>query len=194
MYKIMDAAFPPVSPPDMIDGVMGYIGGRAEHVWTLSEWLPYQHMRQFPVWVADLAGDAALPSVQGAAAAEAARSLGWAPWMEGNGERVIVFDMETSTDRAFYAQLATPVLIMGFVPVAYGSMSTVLDLAASDVLAALWDVIPVIPAGQTLHGLQYEADVPVNPGSAADRTTVDYSTVDAWFFNRGGTGPRKAAG
>ena len=72
-------------------------------------------------------------------------------------------------------------------PVAYGSLSTVLGNAASEVLAADWDGIPAIPPGQILHGLQYAANQKI--GAA----TVDYDVVDGWFLGRGGVGPRHGA-
>jgi hypothetical protein len=185
MRKIMDAAYPPVTAPPGISGVMGYIGGsRATHVWTLEEWLRFTHLPQFPVWVADTGSD---PASSGRAAAAAARALGWAPDLPGGQTRAIVVDMEDFIDPAWYAVTADMITARGFVPVCYGSMSTVLGNAAEHVIGALWDVIPVIPAGQTLHGLQYEANVPL------DGTQVDYSVFDAWLFARGGVGPRRAA-
>src|SRR5712664_1768246 len=129
MHKIMDAAYPPVTVPHGIDGVMGYIGGNTPHAWTVAEWLRFQHTAQFPVYVPNLAGN---PVAQGAEAVSLARALGWAPHMAGNSERAIIIDLETAIDRAFYYAMANSVMIGGFVPVAYGSMSTVLENAASD--------------------------------------------------------------
>ena len=56
--------------------------------------------------------------------------------------------------------------------------------AASDVWAAAWDGEAVIPAGQTIHGHQDQANVPYAG------TQVDYSVIDAWLYERGGVGPR----
>ena|ERR1700676_1923740 len=175
---LIDAAFPPPVIPVGVSGVLGYIGGAAFHVWTPAEWRPFHAVRQFPIWVADTGQS---PSYAAGLAVAAAKALGWAP---GIG-RVIVCDLETQSVPNWYAAWAGNIAKEGFVSVAYGSLSTVLGNAASDVLAADWDGIPSIPAGQTLHGVQYRANVSL--GSA----TVDYDVVDAWFMARGGVGPRR---
>lgn len=183
--KIFDAAVPPVAvPAPGMSGVMGYIGGAADHVWTLPEWQRFAGLVQFPVWVADLA---ASPAGQGEAAVKAARGLGWAAFLAEPGRRVIVLDLEAGADPLWYERAAAAVTAGGFVPVCYGSLSTVLGNAASDVIAADWDDIPVIPAGQVLHGLQYDADV------LAGGALVDFSVFDGWLFARGGVGPRRGA-
>jgi hypothetical protein len=180
--KIFDAANPPSTAPGGMAGVMGYVGGPgATHVWTPAEWQPFAHLAQFPVWVADLGAD---PAAQASQATAAARGLGWAAFMPEPGRRAIIADLEASADPAWYERWAAEVTADGFIPVAYGSLSTVLGNAAEAVLAADWDVIPVIPAGQTLHGLQYEADV------AMLGTLLDFSVFDAWLFARGGQGAR----
>lgn len=181
MYTIIDAANPPAELPPNTAGVMGYIGGHATHVWTLAEWQPFAHVRQYPVWVADLTAN---PLTQGEAAVKAALSLGWAPWQKGNGERALVFDMETSANKSWWAQLTQAVSIRGFVPVCYGSLSTVTGNDAAAYILADWDGKAVIPAVEGGHGVQYLADAPYGG------TEVDYSVFDAWLFARGGVGPR----
>lgn len=180
---VIDAAYPPPAVPAGVSGVMGYIGGAASHVWTPAEWQPFRAVRQYPVWVAE--GGAA--DSQAAAAVKAAKSLGWAPDMPIGETRVIVIDMETAIEPAWYKIMAAGILSGGFVPVCYGSLSTVLGNAASDVLAADWDGIKAIPAGQTIHGVQYAANVHV--GSVE----VDYDLFDGWLMARGGVGPRRGA-
>lgn len=182
LYRVFDAAYPPKTPPPGCSGVLGYIGGsRATHVWPgAAPWLPFQHLRQFPCWVPAMTDN---PAEAGQFAVRAARQLGWAPGPKV-GPRVIVCDLETIEDRAWYAAWAAEVTAGGFVPAAYGSLSTVLQNAASDVWAADWDGHAVIPAGQTLHGHQDQA------GIAYGGTQVDYSVVDAWLYDRGGVGPR----
>jgi hypothetical protein len=183
LYRVFDAAYPPPVAPPGCAGVLGYIGGsRAAHVWPASAWLPFRGLRQFPCWVPALT-DA--PGEAGQFAVRAALELGWAPGPKV-GPRVIVCDLETLEDRAWYALWASAVSAGGFVPVAYGSLSSVLGNAASDVWAAAWDGEQVIPAGQTIHGHQDQADV------AFAGTRVDYSVVDSWLFERGGVGPRHA--
>ena len=181
---LIDAAYPPPAVPVGVSGVLGYIGGAADHVWTAHEWQPFAAIKQFPIWVADLAAN---PVAEGQAACKAAKALGWAAHMPAGQNRLIVIDLEAAVNRYWYARMAGTIDANGFTAVCYGSLDTVLGNAAADVLAADWDGIPSIPAGQTLHGLQYRANVSI--GSA----TVDYDVVDAWFMARGGVGPRRGA-
>jgi hypothetical protein len=181
---VIDAAFPPPAVPAGVTGIMGYIGGAAEHVWSPGEWAPFHAVRQYPIWVIDFTGD---PVRQGLDAIVAAENRGWAPHLPANETRVIVFDAEDKADPAWYAALAPVVETAGFVPVVYGSLSTVLGNAASDVLAADWDGIKAIPAGQTIHGVQYAANLHV--GSVE----VDWNLFDEWLMARGGVGPRRGA-
>ena len=181
LYRVFDAAYPPPAPPPGCTGVLGYIGGsRATHVWPAAAWKPFHALRQFPAWVPATTDS---PAESGRFAVRAALQLGWAPGPKV-GPRVIVCDLETTGDRGWYATWAGEVAGGGFTPVAYGSLSTVLANAASDVWAADWNGEAVIPAGQTLHGHQDQANVPYAG------TQVDYSVVDEWLFDRGGVGPR----
>lgn len=181
-HLVIDAAYPPPHVPPEFSGVLGYIGGaKATHVWTLAEWLPFRGMRQFPAYVPDMGAD---PVGQGIDAVMLAEDRGWAPHLPGAAERVIVFDTETGVDRSWWARLAAVVLGGGFIPVDYGSLGVVLGNAAADVLAAEWDGVASIPAGQTIHGVQYAANVPLGG------TKVDHDLFDSWLFNRGGVGPR----
>lgn len=181
LYRVFDAAYPPPAAPPGCTGVLGYIGGsRAAHVWPAKAWLPFRNLRQFPCWVPAATDNA---TEAGQFAVRAAKELGWAPG-PSVGPRVIVCDLETIMDRVWYASWESAVTAGGFTPVVYGSLSTVLANAASDVWAADWNGEAVVPAGQTIHGHQDQADVPFAG------TRVDYSVVDAWLFERGGVGPR----
>lgn len=186
--RIMDAAVPPTTAPAGIEGVMGYIGGaRATRVWTVAEWLRFSHLAQFPVYVPDLGAD---PVAQAHEAVAEALRLGWAAHMPPAQTRLIIFDTETLIDRAWYATAASIVGLSGFVAADYGSLAFVLENAAEIVIAAAWvsgSVIPPIPAGQTIQGLQWEANVVV------EQTLVDYSVFSPALFARGGTGPRHGA-
>lgn len=186
--KIMDAAVPPATAPAGIEGVMGYIGGaRATRAWTVAEWHRFAHLKQFPIWVPDLVEP---PTSQAEDAVMAAERLGWAARMPSMVNRLIVIDMEASADRVFYAAMAAHIINSGFTPACYGSLSTVLKNAASLVIAADWiggTVIPAIPAGQTIQGLQWEANV------AVEQTMVDYSVFTPALFARGGVGARHGA-
>jgi hypothetical protein len=185
LHRVFDAAYPPPVPPEGTAAVMGYIGGpRAYHTWTPQQWRPFAHLRQFPVYAADVSRS---PAAQAAEAARLAIELGWDHRLTGAEQRAIVLDLETSTSAAWYAEAARILTEQGFVAVAYGSLSTVLGNAASDVLAAEWDDLAVIPPGQTIHGKQDQANV--NYMS----TVVDYSVFDDWLYLRGGVGLRHGA-
>jgi len=183
-YTVFDAAEPPSAPPVFAQGAMGYLGGpRAARAWTLDEWLPFRGLKQYGIYVPDIGAD---PQQQGQDAAELAVALGWSDKMAGDEQRAIIIDMETSVDAAWYKSIAAAVGARGFMPVCYGSLDTVLGNAASDVLAAEWINNPAMPAGQTLHGNQYQANV------AFLGTIIDKSVIDGWLYKRGGVGPRRA--
>jgi hypothetical protein len=182
---VFDAAYPPATPPPSAKGVMGYIGGhRATHVWTPQQWQPFAHLRQFPIWVLDFSAD---PAAQGRQAVAAAVKLGWAAHWPFLDMRAIVVDLETGVDPAKYAAIAAEISVGGFIPVAYGSLSTVTGNNASNLIVANWDDVPRIPAGQDMNGIQYQAEVPFGG------TQVDYSLFDDWLMNRGGLGARHGA-
>jgi hypothetical protein len=178
---VIDAAYPPADPPPGVGGIMGYVGGNAYHTWTPAEWAPFHGVRQFPIWVAELNES---PQVTGRAAVAATARLGWVA--HAADTRVIVIDMETQADPAWWSGMAEVVTAAGYVPVAYGSLSTVLGNDAAHVLAADWDGIAKIPAGATIHGVQFAANVSL--GGVSVR--VDYSLFDSWLMARGGVGPR----
>lgn len=178
LRRCFDAAFPPKTVPPGCGAVLGYIGGRAAaNVWSLEDWRPFGHLRQFPCWVADTSAD---PVISAQDAVKAARPLGWRPG------RALVADMETSNDRGWYTRFAGKVTALGFVPVAYGSLSSVLELAADVVWAADWTFDPVVPPGQTIAACQYADNQPW------DGTHVDYSVLEASLFLLGGQGVRRA--
>jgi hypothetical protein len=183
MYTVIDAAYPPLILPKEASAVMGYIGGaRATNVWSLGEWQRFAHVKQYPIWVPDLTGN---PLIQAEDAVKAALDLGWAPWQRGNGERALIFDLETGADALFWQLLQQAVCIRGFVPVCYGSQSTVYGNRAAAYVVADWTGhIPVLPEGETEHGIQYEAN------SSWEGTRIDFSVFDQWLFDRGGMGPR----
>lgn len=178
-----DAANPPTAAPSDAVGVMGYLGGpRADRVWPLEEWLPFSHLKQFGIYVPDITLN---PHTQGSEAVQLALALGWSSKMTGAQQRAIIIDLETRADAAWYQEIAETISSRGFMPIVYGSLSTVLDNAAADVLAADWDGQAIIPPGQTLRGGQYSAEVPFR------NTLIDYSIIDEWLYLRGGVGPRR---
>jgi hypothetical protein len=123
------------------------------------------------------------PREVGRFATRAARELGWAPGPKV-GPRTVIIDLETIIDREWVTACAQTILSEGFDPTGYGSLSTILQNAMSDVMVAAWDGEAVIPAGQTIHGHQDQANIPYGG------TQVDYSVVDEWLYERGGVGPR----
>ena len=181
---VIDAAYPPPAIPPGVTGIMGYIGqrGLADHVWTPQQWSPFASIRQFPVWVPDFSE---APALEGGTAVEAALALGWASHEADT--RVIICDMETTINPSWYTMWAATVENSGFAPVCYGSLSTVLDNAADHNIIADWDGIKTIPPGQTIHGVQYAANVKAGGG------TVDFDLFDGWLMARGGVGPRHGA-
>jgi hypothetical protein len=158
---------------------MGYLGGsRALDAWSVAEWQRFQHLRQFPCWVPSVAHDN--PSAVGAAAVARANEFGW--WAE-NGSRVIIYDLETSADAAWWHELADATDRGGFWAVAYGSASTVGGNNAGAYWVANYNGVQTLPSS-TAHGHQYAANV------RFDATKVDYSIVDDWMITRGGVGAR----
>jgi hypothetical protein len=181
LHRAFDAAYPPPTAPPGCSIAIGYIGGqRAANIWTLNDWKRFAYLRQIPVYVPDFARED--PKTAAETACSGMLRFGWAPDQVPN--RVVVCDLETSTERAWYAQFAYTVAHHGFVSVAYGSLSTVFENAASDVWVASWNGSPMLLDGQTVHAHQYQADVPFAG------TSVDYSVCDDWMWNAAGQGAR----
>ena len=131
LYKCFDVAFPPQSAPDGAQAVLGYLGreGQTPHVWTMPEWDRFAHLRQYPAWVPDFGADPGAEAVQ---AVLAMLDHGWAPRQAET--RAIVCDLETSVHPGWYQAWADRIGTEGFVSVAYGSLSTVLENAAAHTL------------------------------------------------------------
>jgi hypothetical protein len=183
LYRVFDAATPPETPPPGVQGVLGYIGGqRATRTWTLDDWLRFKDLKQYPGYVPDFTAQKPGPAAD--EACQLMRNLGWAPYQPGR--RALICDLETLNERAWYAMFAGHVFNAGFTAVAYGSLSTVLENAAEDVIVAAWDGNPALVPGQTIHGHQHTANVPFGG------TVVDFSAFDDWLWARGGQGPRHA--
>lgn len=183
VYKVFDATTPPSSPPPYADGVLGYVGraGLTPHVWTVDQWAPFSHLRQFPCWLPDLGADPAADALE---AVKAVESLGWAKYPQPD-TRAIVLDGETSRFPSWYSSWAAEVGGLGYFAVDYGSYSFVSANLASEVWGADWDDLPVLEPGQTIGGSQYQA------GVTWDGATIDLSVVSAALFARGGVGPRR---
>lgn len=115
--EFYDAAYPPDNPPPGADGVCGYIGGDATHVWSPADWASQPARYRVPIFVrSDPPGPGAAADVAAALAQLAA--IG-AP--EGI---VVAWDMETAVDAAYIKQVHT--LLDGrYRLLVYGSQSTV---------------------------------------------------------------------
>jgi hypothetical protein len=171
-----DAKNPPSKPPEHCDAVFGYIGGKdSARIWTHDEWLRFEHLRQFPIWVPDYTLS---PVAQARAAANTAHSMNW------HDGRAIITDSETEANPGWYNAFATQLRDEHFIAVDYGSLSTVLGNAASYVIVAAWDGVADIAPGQTIEGEQYAADV------AFDGTQIDLSVISDELLHHGGIGPR----
>jgi hypothetical protein len=165
----------PEVTPDDCGAVLGYIGGSAEHVWTLAEWTRFSHLRQFPCWVADVGTSA---EKQAADAVAAAHKLGW------NAGRAIVADMESANNPGWWNEWSKAVTNLHYRPAWYGSESVSGDYSASFKWVALWDNDPKLRAGWSAK--QYAANVTV-PGGV-----VDLSVLDESLLIHGGRGARRA--
>jgi hypothetical protein len=164
----------PKATPEHCGAVLGYIGGSAEHVWTLEEWTRFSHLRQFPCWVADVRSAA---GKQAADAVAAARKLGW------SAGRAIVADMESANDPSWWNEWSKAVTGLRYRPAWYGSESVSGGYDASFKWVALWDEDPQLRDGWAAK--QYAANVTV-PGGV-----VDLSVVDESLLIHGGRGARR---
>jgi hypothetical protein len=181
LYHMFDAAFPPPTAYPGTQAAAGYIGGNTPHIWTLEEWLRFRHMRQLPIWVADLGAD---PAASGRFAAQAARGLGWKPFAAVR--RAIVADMETSADGSWVNHFAEAVAAHGFVTWVYGSLSSVLrDPARDGYWVASWDGVPDVEPIPHVVAHQYAPNVPWEGGE------VDLSVLAPEAWERLGRGPRR---
>lgn len=187
LHKVFDAAFPPSSAPPWAQGACGYVWrkGYATNVWQPASWLPFAHLRQFPLAVPDLNNT---PAAEAAGITAAVTALGWAPHLPEPNTRAIIIDGETSIFPAWYEETAGLIGEAGFVAVDYGSLNYVVANAASDLFVADWNDVAALQPGQTIHGDQYQAGIPWLD------TQVDASVFDDWLFNRGGIGARHQKG
>jgi hypothetical protein len=175
LAQCFDAAFPPAKPPLGAAAALGYLGGRATHVWTHAEWLRVAHLRQFPAWVLAVGGQVSGDPVDQADEAVARmRQLGW------HTGRALVGDMETSTDTAYWRTFQHQVIARGMTPVCYASLGNIAALAPKHKWAAHYG------AGDQLAGDEWALQY-------TDTGTVDWSVVAAELISHGGIGPRLAA-
>lgn len=176
LSRVFDASRPPLTAPAGFAGVLGYIGRPkfTPHVWTIAEWERFTKLVKFPAWVPDLAVHA---GDEAAAITAALDELGF-----GGKTGTVVIDYETAgaAEAAWHSHLAQALGHKGYAAMAYGSLSTVMGIGASEVWVADYDGNAVLePAGMTVHAHQFRANVPYAG------TELDYSVADAWLMARG---------
>lgn len=180
LYKCFDAAYPPASPVPGCAAAAGYIGaeGKTPHVWTVREWEVFSKLTLFPIWVPDLT----VPPVKEAMDILHFMHLAGFP-VDVNGViQAVIIDYETTGAPAigFHGQLADQLGKYRTEAVAYGSLTSVVQIEAAHVWSAEWNDVPSLNQwSQTVHAHQYEANVPWA------NTRVDYSIVDGYLMQRG---------
>lgn len=115
LYRMYDAAYPPLSPPRW-EVAAGYIGGNTPHVWTRSEWAAQLAPYRLPIWVRSDGGD---PQRDADSAVTMLEVLG-AP--KGCA---VALDLETRVDAAFVSTFNNIVVADGYKVLKYGSLSTI---------------------------------------------------------------------
>src|ERR1700761_2283758 len=173
LHRCFDAEVPPIRPLPGFDSVLGYIGGAelAGKPWTREQWQPFAGLAQFPCYVPSLARYA---SAQANEACVLARDLGWRPG------RAIVFDLETAKAPGWWSACRERTRELGYVPVAYGSVSTLPYNRAALMWGADWNDVPeLVEDGQSFEAMQIE-----------NTPAYDVSVVSHWLYLRAGTGAR----
>lgn len=163
MIFMADAAFPTFTLPRKDTKVVcGYIGGRAEHVWTSSDWNRFRGVKRLPIWVNT--GESG--TIQGLACLRALYELHIPV-----GSRVVI-DMETEVNsliiRSFYSVLH----YFGYEVWVYGSASTVFGNPACDgYWVADWTGKPHMYTGPMVRATQY-----------VDGNLWDQSVLKEWVY------------
>jgi hypothetical protein len=188
LYRMFDASRPPAEPFPGCYAVAGYIGGNTPHVWTLAEWQRFGHLRQLPIWVADLRPTGLSAYGQAHAAVSAAEDLGWAP--NRHERRAIGLDLETAEVPDFVAVFAEVLHLAGFSCWPYGSAAFLFANPTEDGywVAEYPGPGPVIRyPGEDVVAHQYAADVAWRDGA------VDLSVISGAGLEHLGRGPRRLA-
>jgi hypothetical protein len=178
-YHMFDAAYPPDSAPSGYAAVAGYIGGNTPHVWVLSEWLRFSHIRQLPIWTGYAENQ---PVEHARQAAAAARARGWRP--DANPRRYIALDFETEVDPKWVDAFTQECSTQGYDVITYGSLYYVQQTTRGDIWAAEWGQVPHLPSTGRIEAIQYAANVPFG------NTQIDLSVIDQDCWDKLGRGPR----
>jgi hypothetical protein len=176
-----DAAYPPAVAYPNTKAVFGYLGGNAVNVWSLADWLRFQHLVQFPTWVG--AGEDS-PEAHGINAVAAMHGRGWRPG--DRNRRMIMLDFETEVDPSWIDTFASQIWRGGYQTGVYGSASTIVDNPPKEGRwIALYNGEKNLPDISGAIGHQFAADVPW------ESTQVDLSVVTTGMLAYGGLGARK---
>jgi hypothetical protein len=177
-----DASIPPANAtllPRGTEAILGYLGGKTPHVWTVDEWDRFGHLLQMGIWVPDPSSN---PVDQARLAAEAAHQLGW---FRGD-LRGILIDDEANNDPAFLGEMGLKLREDGYVPLGYESAGVLNANPRLDgIVLAQPNQEPVVPAGQLIIGRQFKWDLVVGD------TKIDLDVFDSSTRHLFGRGPRK---
>lgn len=180
LYKCFDAAYPPAHPVPSCTAVAGYIGeaGKTPHVWTPDEWKHFDGLVQFPIWVPDLT----IKPVEDAMHCLSAMHIAGFPVHVPGVVQAVVIDYETAgfPEIGYHSAHQQQLGKYGCDAIAYGSLSSVVQIEAAHIWVADWNDVPTLnPDGQTVDAHQYEANVPYA------NTRIDFSMVTGWLMQRG---------
>jgi hypothetical protein len=177
-----DASVPPGTPYPGARAVLGYIGGNTPHVWSRGEWLAFQHLAQFPIWVGVFEDD---PAGHADEAVRAAHGLGWSDNPPSRNRRAIVLDYETQVDPAWINTFGARLWRAGYETFVYGSQSTVDENPPKEGrVIALYNGRPDLTSDPFAVGHQFSANI------AFDGTFVDLDVVTDTMMAHAGLGPR----
>jgi hypothetical protein len=117
LIEIADAANPSAGIAKGVQGVAGYIGGDAAHVWTTAEWGRFNGLKKLPIFVrSSMVGHSAFDD-----AFTALHALFDLKVPHGTA---LALDLETAVDSAYVNQFGDIIQWAGYHVWPYGSTST----------------------------------------------------------------------
>lgn len=183
LYRGFDASADiPAFAPAGFDAVFGYVGGAdPAHVWTLQEWLRFQTLRQFPIWVDD--HETADPVQSAIRCAAAVQARGWA----NDHTRIVWLDAEETVRPAWVSSFSHTLNAKGYLSGVYGAAHFAAKTGAEDLWIANASVNPGLSGSQVALAYQVDFDVHLGPPTGG---TVDISIVSPQAMRLAGVGPR----
>jgi hypothetical protein len=170
LLSMMDTANPD-APLARCDVAGGYIGGRAEHVWSAAQWRAQSARYRLPIWVFDFGqhGD-----VQAREALKQLAAIGCPDHV------TVALDMETGQDPIQVDQWGKVMHGAHFLTMVYGSTST---LFANPPRSGYWVADPRDHAHLYEHPLvlatQWALDTKDDNGQSCDRSVIR-ADVQLW--------------